>query len=67
MVVRPGAKAEGRGRHIVSSYPDCDRSWSIRMRAKSCIDFMERMQAVEAEMGSLRWNEKSFEMMECRK
>jgi hypothetical protein len=27
---------------------------------------MERMQAMEAEMASLRWNEKSFEMMECR-
>ncbi|KAF8499876.1 hypothetical protein F5888DRAFT_1633488 [Russula emetica] len=27
---------------------------------------MERMQAMEAEMASLRGNEKSFEMMECR-
>ena len=27
---------------------------------------MERMQAMEAEIASLRWNEKSFEMMECR-
>jgi hypothetical protein len=27
---------------------------------------MERMQAMEAEMASLRWNEKSFEMRECR-
>jgi hypothetical protein len=27
---------------------------------------MERVQAMEAEMASLRWNEKSFEMMECR-
>ena len=27
---------------------------------------MERMQAMEAEMLSLRWNEKSFERMECR-
>jgi len=27
---------------------------------------MERMQNMEAEIASLRWNEKSFEMMECR-
>ncbi|KAI0283606.1 hypothetical protein BGY98DRAFT_1183851 [Russula aff. rugulosa BPL654] len=27
---------------------------------------MERVQAMEVEMASLRWNEKSFEMMECR-
>ena len=27
---------------------------------------MERMQAMETEIASLRWNEKSFEMMECR-
>jgi len=27
---------------------------------------MERVRALEAEMASLRWNEKSFEMMECR-
>ena len=27
---------------------------------------MERMQVMEAEIASLRWNEKSFEMMECR-
>ena len=27
---------------------------------------MERVQAMEAEMALLRWNEKSFEMMECR-
>jgi chromosome segregation ATPase len=27
---------------------------------------MERMQAMEAEMASLRWKEKGFEMMECR-
>lgn len=27
---------------------------------------MERVRAMEAEMESLRWNEKSFEMMECR-
>ena len=27
---------------------------------------MERVQAMEAEVASLRWNEKSFEMMECR-
>jgi hypothetical protein len=27
---------------------------------------LERMQAMEAEIASLRWNEKSFEMMECR-
>jgi DNA repair exonuclease SbcCD ATPase subunit len=27
---------------------------------------MERMQAMEAEMASRRWNDKSFEMMECR-
>jgi DNA repair exonuclease SbcCD ATPase subunit len=27
---------------------------------------MERMQAMEAEIASLRWNDKSFEMMECR-
>jgi len=27
---------------------------------------MERMQAMEAEIASLRWNEKSFDMMECR-
>ena len=27
---------------------------------------MERVQAMEAEMASKRWNEKSFEMMECR-
>ena len=27
---------------------------------------MERMQTMEAEMASLRWNEKSFEMMKCR-
>jgi hypothetical protein len=27
---------------------------------------MERMRAVEAEIASLRWNEKSYEMMECR-
>ena len=27
---------------------------------------MERVQTMEAEMASLRWNEKSFEMMECR-
>ena len=26
---------------------------------------LERMQAMEAEIASLRWNEKSFEMMEC--
>ena len=26
---------------------------------------MERVRAMEAEMASLRWNEKSFEMMEC--
>jgi len=27
---------------------------------------MERVQAMEAEMASLRWNEKGFDMMECR-
>ena len=27
---------------------------------------MERMRAMEAEIASFRWNEKSFEMMECR-
>jgi hypothetical protein len=27
---------------------------------------MERMQVLEAEIASLRWNEKSFERMECR-
>jgi hypothetical protein len=27
---------------------------------------MERVQAMEVEMASMRWNEKSFEMMECR-
>jgi DNA repair exonuclease SbcCD ATPase subunit len=27
---------------------------------------MERMQNMEAEIASLRWNEKSFDMMECR-
>ena len=27
---------------------------------------MERMQAMEAEIASLRWSEKGFEMMECR-
>jgi hypothetical protein len=27
---------------------------------------MERVQAMETEIASLRWNEKSFEMMECR-
>jgi chromosome segregation ATPase len=27
---------------------------------------MERVQAMEAEIASLRWNEKSFEMRECR-
>ena len=27
---------------------------------------LERMQAMETEIASLRWNEKSFEMMECR-
>ncbi|KAI0283617.1 hypothetical protein BGY98DRAFT_682875 [Russula aff. rugulosa BPL654] len=27
---------------------------------------MERVRVMEAEMASLRWNEKSFEMMECR-
>jgi hypothetical protein len=27
---------------------------------------MERMQVMETEIASLRWNEKSFEMMECR-
>ncbi len=27
---------------------------------------MERMRAMEAEMASQRWNDKSFEMMECR-
>jgi chromosome segregation ATPase len=27
---------------------------------------LERMQAMKAEIASLRWNEKSFEMMECR-
>ena len=27
---------------------------------------MERMQTMEAEMASLRWNDKSFERMECR-
>jgi hypothetical protein len=27
---------------------------------------LERMQAMEAEIASLRWNEKSFERMECR-
>jgi dTDP-4-dehydrorhamnose 3,5-epimerase-like enzyme len=26
---------------------------------------MERVRAMEAEMASLRWNEKTFEMMEC--
>jgi hypothetical protein len=27
---------------------------------------MERMQAMVAETASLRWNEKKFEMMDCR-
>jgi hypothetical protein len=27
---------------------------------------MERMQAMEAEMASRQWNEKSIESMECR-